>query len=54
MKDVPDSGAVFSGDASRVLSGLVKRGGCGQFSTVTPTPELKVLPTELNASDTRT
>jgi hypothetical protein len=42
------------GRSSRVVPGLVMRGGFGQLSTVMLTPELNVLPTELKASDTRT
>jgi hypothetical protein len=49
MTDTPGSGAVFRGTASRAFPGLVKRGGCGQLSTVTLTPELNLLPAELKA-----
>ena len=53
MTDTPDSGAVFSGGASRVIPGLVMRGRCGQFLTVILTPELVAVPPGPEACDNR-
>ena len=52
MTDATDSAAVVQ-RRCHLVPGLEKRRQSGQFLTVILTPELKALPTELKASDTK-